>query len=104
MDWVELIFGLLFLTGGCVLYYLEYEVCSGMPEFAHWWKTVCDNHFIGTGLMYWGTWELFDILVNPWLFSDDTPAWMGFQAVMGMLVAPIVLELFIGIIKTRIKK
>lgn len=107
MNWLYFIIDVLLIVGGLVLYWLEYEVTPGMPELRHWWKTIESNYFIGTGMLELGTWEAASALSDiPMLarLLDGAGSWVSIQILVGVLLLPLVMQLLLGIVKTRIKK
>lgn len=108
MYWASFIFDMLFVIGGLVLYWLEYEVTPGMPEMRHWWSTIKENHFLETGMLTFGTWQILgdlsDTKTFSWLLSDNLSGWLSIQITIGILLLPFVLMLLTGIIKTQIRK
>lgn len=107
MNWLSFTIYVLLIIGGLVLYWLEYEVTPGMPELRHWWKTVQENYFIGTGMLEVGTWEAASALLDtPRLarMLDGAGNWLPIQILVGVLLLPIVLQVLLGVVKTWIKK
>lgn len=108
MNWLSFIIDMLLIVVGLVLYWLEYEVNPELPEISHWWKTIRDNYFIGTGLLLFGTWEAasaqLDTPMFAWLLGDGVGTWVSVQIVAGVLLLPLVAQLLLGIIKTKVSK